>query len=507
MSTIYSGGTAANWLVLSFLLSSSFLSFVITERGFIAEAASSLPSVPSVNYVVVIMMENHPLNISSCCGGVNGIIGNAAAPYITQLARNSSLAENYFATTPGSLGDYLSLIGGSTFSNMPCVANESAPTTCNTTALNLIDRIEASSRTWKAYMEDYTGGCSGTNTGAYDYWHNPFLYFADIRNNTSRCGRIVQANPGHVGAPDNRFLSDLNSTTTASDFMWLTPNENNNMHGYNTQPPSISTGDNYLSQLIPLILKTPVFTTQNAAILLVWDEPTTCSITPVTACPVPAIWLGPATRRNYASMTPYTHYSSLATIEGLWNLSPLTNNDSNATPMLEFFTPTVKYSLSNSGNLGVVQGGSAYSDITVRQTSGTFKSNMSLSMSCNGLPLGASCSFSPNQYSCNHICTSILRVKANFSTPIGKHSISIAATWGTQTNSTTLALDILGPLLQRGDVNGDCRTNIFDLAIVAGNFGKKVGPLVNPRADLNLDGEINVIDLAIVASNLGTDCH
>jgi len=127
-------------------------------------------------------------------------------------------------------------------------------------------------------MEDYSGGCRGTNVGAYDYWHNPFLYFAGIQNSTARCSKIVSANPGHSGLPDNQFISDLNSTTTASNFMWLTPNEVNNMHGYNSQPPSISARNNYLSQLIPLILKTSIFATQSAALLLVWDEPTTCSV-------------------------------------------------------------------------------------------------------------------------------------------------------------------------------------------------------------------------------------
>lgn len=292
------------------------------------------PSTPSVNYIVIIMMENHPLNTSVCCGGSNGIIGNSQAPYITQLARTYGLAENYFAVDSGSLPDYLSLTGGSTFSNIGCVANDSPPNSCSIPSKNIVDSIEASGRSWKAYMEDYTGGCFGTNVGAYDFFHNPFPYFADIQNNTARCNRIVPANPGHVGLPDNQLLSDLNSTSTASNYVWLTPNENNNMHGYNGQPGSISTGDGYLSQLVPMILQTSVFTTQNAALFIVWDEPTSCS------CPVPAIWVGPSTKPSYMSMTSYTHYSVLATIESLWSLSPLSSNDASASPMLEFFAAT-----------------------------------------------------------------------------------------------------------------------------------------------------------------------
>ena len=494
--------------ILSLLLFSSFLLPPTMSPTSAQRVAGSSSVVPQVNYVVVIMMENHPLNTSSCCGGANGILGNIAAPYITQLARDYGLAGNYSAVTPGSLGDYLSIVGGSSFSNMPCVGNESPPTTCSTTAPNLIDRIEASGRTWKAYMEDYTGGCHGTNVGAYDYWHNPFLYFVDIQNSTARCSKIVSANPGHSALPDNQFISDLNSTTTASNFMWLTPNEVNNMHGYNSQPPSISAGNNYLSQLIPLILKTSIFATQSAALLLVWDEPTTCSVpqVPVTTCPIPAIWLGPAAKRSYVSISRYNHYSALATIETLWNLPPLTTNDSNATPMLEFFTSSFQLSLSNSGDISVVQGGSAYATITLRQLTGMPQSNASIGMSCAIVPSNTSCLFSPAFFSCTSTCLSALKITTRSNTPTASSYVTITASSGPVTNSTSFAINVLPPLQQRGDVNGDCNTNIFDLAMVSGNFGKRVTTDINPRSDLNLDGEINVIDLAMVATNIGRTC-
>jgi len=84
--------------------------------------------------------------------------------------------------------------------------------------------------------------------------------------------------------------------------------------------------------------------------------------------------------------------------------------------------------------------------------------------------------------------------------------MTITSSSGPTTNSTSFELNVLKPLQQSGDVNGDCVTNIFDVAMIAGNFGKRVTTGVNPRADLNLDGEIDVIDLAIVAANLGRTC-
>jgi phosphatidylinositol-3-phosphatase len=478
-----------------------------TSHSPVSRVAGAPSSVPSVNYLVVIMMENHPLNISSCCGGPNGIIGNLAAPYITQLSRNYSLSENYFAISDGSLPNYLAMTGGSTFSNVSCLQNDSPPTSCWTNSTNIIDRVEASGRTWKAYMEDYTGGCSGTNIGAYDYFHNPFPYFLDIQNSSQRCNRIVSANPGHVGLPDNQLISDLNSSSSAPNFMWLTPNEYNNMHGYNGQVGSISTGDTYLAQLIPQILKTYIFTSQNAALLVTWDEPTTCSTGTVLSCPVPAIWIGPAVKRDFVSNKPYSHYSILATIESVWNLVPLTSNDATALSMTEFFSTIQQgMSLTNLGDLGVVQGGYAYNTITL-WTGGSGQSNATINLWCSSPAIQLrSCTLSPSSLTCNNECNSTIRVGTFPSTPSGSYNITVAATQSGLTTSTTFKLGVLNPTQLVGDVNGDCNVDIIDLTLVAGKVGKQISPGVNPRTDLNLDGIVNIQDVILVAVSFGKTC-
>lgn len=55
-----------------------------------------------------------------------------------------------------------------------------------------------------------------------------------------------------------------------------------------------------------------------------------------------------------------------------------------------------------------------------------------------------------------------------------------------------------------GDVNGDNRVNIEDLAIVSLAFGTRPGyPRWNVQADLNQDGKVDIYDLVIVAQNYG----
>jgi len=58
-----------------------------------------------------------------------------------------------------------------------------------------------------------------------------------------------------------------------------------------------------------------------------------------------------------------------------------------------------------------------------------------------------------------------------------------------------------------GDVNNDCKVDIFDLAAVGLAYGSVPGDSNwNPNADLNNDGKINIFDLATVGLNYGKTC-
>jgi len=59
----------------------------------------------------------------------------------------------------------------------------------------------------------------------------------------------------------------------------------------------------------------------------------------------------------------------------------------------------------------------------------------------------------------------------------------------------------------KGDVSGDCKVDIVDLATVGSTFGKTLGTAgYNAAADLNNDGTINIVDLVLVAGSFGTSC-
>jgi phosphatidylinositol-3-phosphatase len=298
-------------------------------------SAAPVPNV-KLSHVVVIVMEDE--GVGNICAGSPPPCKGTLTPYMSGLANTYGVASQYVALYHESLPNYIALLGGDTFG-----CNNACPPLNHT---NIIDRLEAAGLTWRAYMEDYSGGCSGTNLGHYASDHNPFVQFADILNNTERCNRIV--NPG---PDDSTLIDDLGSNATAPNLIWLTPNLCNDMHDECNEVPRIQSGDSYLAGLVPQILNSAVFKTTNSTIFITFDEGNGyCPLNQNSEDCVYTVWAGPTTRRSYASTLLYNHYSFLATIERVWVLTPLTANDAAAAPMIEFFggnntTPSVLWVL------------------------------------------------------------------------------------------------------------------------------------------------------------------
>src|ERR1700722_1038080 len=133
--------------------------FVPSLTGTPIGAAST---VPNFDHIFVIVMENH---------SYGDIIGNSSAPYLNSLAANGALLTNYYAVGHQSLSNYLALTGGSTFG----VTTDCSVSHCDQGgAPNIaVDRVEASGRSWKAYMESMPGTCSTNDSGEYAQRHNP----------------------------------------------------------------------------------------------------------------------------------------------------------------------------------------------------------------------------------------------------------------------------------------------------------------------------------------------
>ena len=249
----------------------------------------------------------------------SSIIGNAAAPYINSLATQYGVGSQYYAIMHPSLPNYLALTGGSNFGiTTDC-------NSCTVDATNLADQVEASGRTWRAYMESMPSPCYLSDSGTYALHHDPWVYYNDIRTNPTRCAADV--------VPYTQLATDL-SGSAVPNLVWITPNTCNDMHNC-----SITTGDTWLSQNVPVIVNSPAF--QNGGVLfIVWDEGTTSNGCCAGAAggKVAVLVVSPRSIPGYTSTTPETHYSLLGTIEDAWGLSRLNNAACTCAPaMREYF--------------------------------------------------------------------------------------------------------------------------------------------------------------------------
>jgi acid phosphatase len=313
------------------------------------------------DYVVVIMMENHDINNTygvsvppnSWNSNSQTCLGNCT--YFDLLANSNGLAEEYTlggAQNP-SIGAYIAITSG--YGNTASACNVNPPGTGGCALLqipSIVDRLESAHLTWKAYMEGYPmpSGCinndAGSNPYNYHFNHNPFIFYANIQNNATRCSHIVNANSQPVSQSscwptglqnDDLLLQDLSSSSTAPNYMFLTPNTVDDVHDCN----DVSIGNAWLNKTIPQILGSTVFKTKRAALFITFDEKD-CTL---NGCPSPVrelytVWASNPTNPTtimHKSVKPYTHYSALRTVEDNWNMPPLiASTDGSAQNMQEF---------------------------------------------------------------------------------------------------------------------------------------------------------------------------
>ncbi|RAN69509.1 hypothetical protein B5P43_35975 [Bacillus sp. SRB_336] len=257
---------------------------------------------PGIDHVVIIVEENKPAST---------ILGNASAPYINKLATENALATNYQAISHPSLPNHLALTGGTTAG----ITDDCSPGgPCTARVPSISDEIAKSGRTWKMYAESMPAPCTAENSGDYAVKHNPFMYYPSVTDNHASCA-------AH-DVPLTQLAGDLKDARKLPNYVFISPNLCNDMHNC-----PVATGDAWLSHVVPGILASPAFTTQNSLLVVTWDEGEGDNNT------VSTIFAGPAARRGHKSSLAYTHYSLLHTIESVWGLAPLTDNDRNAPVM------------------------------------------------------------------------------------------------------------------------------------------------------------------------------
>jgi phospholipase C len=323
------------------------LAVLVAPRAISASAAggsTDRSDLKNYQHVFVIMMENT---------GFDSLIGNSNAPWINMAAQTNGLATNYFGVTHPSQPNYIAATSGSTNG----VANDNDITV---NVPNIVDQLEAHGKTWKAYMQSLSL-CNGNllahacGNQLYERKHNPFVSYADVQSNPARLANIVDF---------SQFSSDL-ANKNVPDYIWISPDQCNDMHGRASTPSDpcdfsqvkslIATGDAFLSTTVSQIMASKAWT-GNSVIFITWDESDFTGSGPFGfgdtrgCCDSPVgdggghvvtLTISHSDHSARTSNVAYNHYSMLATIQGGWKLGCLafTCDTANVQPMSDLVGP------------------------------------------------------------------------------------------------------------------------------------------------------------------------
>ena len=263
------------------------------------QAPPLIPGTPAATgrafeHIFIVMFENH---------GAATVFAN---PYFKQLAARGAYLSNYYAVGHPSEPNYLALLAGDTL-----VSDDGV---YNLPQRNLVDLLETAGIGWKAYQENYPGGCFAGSVaagGLYARKHNPFISFDTIRSNKARCAMIAPA-------------SELNADSAAGRlpaYSFFTPNMDDDGHD---QPLSFAA--KWLEGFIEPKLKDPKFM-QGTLVVVTFDESETSADNHVYAA-----LLGPMIQPGTVDSTRYSHYSLLRSVEENFHTGTLSRKDAQAPP-------------------------------------------------------------------------------------------------------------------------------------------------------------------------------
>ena len=261
------------------------------------------------------------------------------------------------------------------------------PPNSQNTSLHLSTLLTQAGKTWRSYQEDidltteggllcnnplpqdqwtvpltsFSGqfGCgsfnayNGSNQYNYAAKHNPMVFFDD----TNGGNNATPTNPLSTHyAPLQQLMTDLANNTVA-DYNWITPDQYNDMHtsltggfqGLTGDAANIRQGDNFLSQIVPIILASNAY--KNHGVIIIWWDESEADGTPGDNAndfnhTIGEIIISDRAHPNvnglpYASPVAYTHSSDLRTMQDIFRVGPFLGDAANANDLSDLFKPGV----------------------------------------------------------------------------------------------------------------------------------------------------------------------
>ena len=339
----------------------ALLAVAVMGCGDSGGASRRVSTVPKPGHVFVIVLENED------AGTTFG--GGSPAPYLARdLRAAGAFVPNYFGTAHRSLSNYLGMISGQA---PTAVAQADCPVFADVapaapaadgqvvgdgcvyprSVQTVADQLEATSRTWKGYMQDMgrdpsrDGGrtCAhpalgtpdrtqrASPTDQYATRHNPFVYFHSIIDEPSCAERVV---------PLGGLARDLRSPTTTPDLSFITPDLCNDGHDATCAdggPGGLPAADAFLRTWVPRITASAAYR-KDGLLAIIFDEAGSdssacCAERPGPNTPMPgisgpgggrtgAVLLSPFIHAGTVTSKAYNHYGLLRSLEDAFGLAP-----------------------------------------------------------------------------------------------------------------------------------------------------------------------------------------
>ena len=269
--------------------------------AFVAAGAGPVPARrgPPVDNVMIVVLENADFKTA------------VRQPFLGRLAREGALLNNFHAVGHPSQPNYVALTAGTmngVDSNDPVSLG----------VRHIGDLLEAKGMSWKAYAEDYPGGCYlKEESGKYARKHLPFLSFHNIQSDQERCSnRVVNA---------AELARDVNSGRLPRYSLYV-PNLRNDGHD-----TDVRHADHWMAQTFGPLLANPRFTNR-LLFIVTFDEADKDHTNHIYT----SLW-GAGVRPGATSGARYDHYNLLRTVEDLLGLGTLGKHDASAASIADIW--------------------------------------------------------------------------------------------------------------------------------------------------------------------------
>ena len=386
-------------------------------------AAAQAQAAPQIKHVFVIALENHNFTQPSSYTATGQLFGNPAASYINSLVTpgNANAAQVSYASHYNNV-----IYNGSTVhpsepnyvwaeAGKPGPLNDADPYPANiVNSPSLSATLAAAGKSWKSYQEDidlarngsggltntvlnssqytvplssfsgtsadYTNAYNGSHQYNYAAKHNPQVFFTATNGGNDPSTANPQA---QNYAPLQQLQADLAANTVA-DYNWITPDQYNDMHTalkngftyngvhYTGDQAEIAQGDNFLSQIIPMIMASQAYQ-DNGAIVIWNDEDEGDNAGTDSQFSGAEIVISPLAKGNaYNSTVSLNHSSDLLTMQEIFGVTGTHLGDAaNATDLSDLFKPNAIASVPEPASWALMLGGFGLVGGTLRRRTRT----------------------------------------------------------------------------------------------------------------------------------------